>query len=73
MRVYVDGTRFLYTQTHIYIHPQPLHPTPLNHTVYNRYESILGRPSEALLDAEGRPFTANPEDLFQVNKNYILF
>lgn len=30
------------------------------------YEAILGRKSEVLFDADGRPFTANPEDLFQI-------
>jgi len=30
------------------------------------YEAILGRRSEVLFDADGRPFTANPEDLFQI-------
>lgn len=54
-------------------------PIKRNKPPENRYESILGRSiagegeeaeaeAEALLqvDAEGRPFTANPEDLFQV-------
>jgi len=30
------------------------------------YTAILGRKSEVLFDADGRPFTANPEDLFQI-------
>lgn len=30
------------------------------------YTAILGRQSEVLYDGEGKPFTANPEDLFQI-------
>lgn len=37
------------------------------------YESILGRAAETLVDGDGRPFTANPEDLFQVCWSVCVF